>query len=266
MVTEILTSPEGVTCHGTSRCPPVKCRDAVPLAGGSGRVFEVAKNGSWSARPGWYGPCNLRRIDAEHCGEPAVPEEEVLLVDYTGGLAGCLGGDNAHRQECAHGHLAVEAATATSSKKISVAPEDAMDDSWRKFEIQRFMERYIYDYFSCGGEFGVPGLRVFLCDCDCGGMTFYTIVEPDLAARRGRFNGRVLATCEECGDRSLFLSVLPQHPDTGGQVAEVLACECGNHTFHLGMGELFDDGFFDMGLVVGRCTNCLQPRVVVETD
>ena len=141
-----------------------------------------------------------------------------------------------------------------------------MVDPWQRFKVQRFMEQHIWNYFSCGGQFSASELRVFPCECECGGLSFYTIVAPDLAARRGRFLGQVNATCVQCGLQELFLSVMPEYPDTGDQVAEVLKCECGGHTFNLGMGELFDEGFFDMGVVVSRCTSCREARIVVETD
>ena len=141
-----------------------------------------------------------------------------------------------------------------------------MIDPREKRRAELSMGRYIYDYFSCSGRFAVPGLRVLMCECPCGGLTFYTVVDPDLAARRGRFLGQVLGTCESCGDKRRFLSVLPEHPDTGGQIAKVLKCDCDNQTFYLAIGELFDEGFFDMGIVAAQCTTCARPRVVVETD
>lgn len=83
------------------------------------------------------------------------------------------------------------------------------------------------------------------------------------------FAGTVFGTCSKCGSTdSIFGIIRGNWPETE---QEHPVCSCGSDSFILCMCERYEgayglQGFFDEGVLVGRCSNCGIPRTFLFTD
>jgi hypothetical protein len=103
----------------------------------------------------------------------------------------------------------------------------------------------------------------------CGVVPLELTIEHHTGSRKGDFKGLIFAQCSECGNRERVFSF------TGKQRkrlrGEKPVCECGNGQFFVGECERIEgdeglSGFFDEGVVVGKCSRCARNRVFVYTD
>ena len=119
--------------------------------------------------------------------------------------------------------------------------------------------RYPDDYHS---------FRLFKCD-QCGVVAFEITIEHHTGSKKGDFKGVIWGECVECGSRKRLFSFTGKHRRLLREEKPV--CKCGNRNYVLGECERIEGdeggmGFFDEGVVVGKCVRCDQNRAFVYTD
>jgi len=83
------------------------------------------------------------------------------------------------------------------------------------------------------------------------------------------FAGTVRSTCSKCGSvETIFSIIRGQHPE---EEQEHPVCSCGSDTFLVCMCERYEgaqglQGFFDEGVIVGKCSACGNLRTFLFTD
>lgn len=120
-------------------------------------------------------------------------------------------------------------------------------------------ERYLDDYHH---------FKVFRCQA-CDALPLELTIEHHTGARKGDFKGVIFGRCSACGTEGKIFSYTGSHrkPERN----EVPACACGSKQFIVGECERIERdegilGFFDEGVVVGKCAQCGRKRVLVYTD
>ncbi len=108
----------------------------------------------------------------------------------------------------------------------------------------------------------------FKCD-DCGVVPFELTIEHHTGSKERNFKGKIFALCSECGSRKRVFSFTGEHRKRLRE--EKPACKCGHEGFLVGECERIEGdeglmGFFDEGVVVGKCSRCGRNRVLVYTD
>jgi hypothetical protein len=103
----------------------------------------------------------------------------------------------------------------------------------------------------------------------CGIVPLALTIEHHTGSRKGNFKGVITARCSACGGQRRILSFTGQHRKPMRE--EKPACQCGNASFIVAECERMEGdegliGFFDEGVVVGRCAQCGRKRVFVYTD
>ena len=109
---------------------------------------------------------------------------------------------------------------------------------------------------------------LFKCD-GCGVAPFELIIEHHTGSKKGNFKGKIFGLCSECGSRKRVFSFTGEHRKQLREEKPV--CKCGHKEFLVGECERIEGdegvmGFFDEGVVVGKCSRCGQNRVLVYTD
>ena len=120
-------------------------------------------------------------------------------------------------------------------------------------------QRYPDDY-----HFFTP----FKCDA-CGVVPFELTIEHHTGSKKGNFKGVILGECTECGSRKRLFSFTGNHRER--LRGEKPVCRCGNESFLVAECERIERnegvmGFFDEGVVVGKCSHCGRNRALVDTD
>ncbi|MBL7200714.1 MAG: hypothetical protein ISS56_11225 [Anaerolineae bacterium] len=106
--------------------------------------------------------------------------------------------------------------------------------------------------------------------CDNGGVVpFELTVEHHTGSKKENFRGEILGVCSECGSKQRVFSFTGAHRKP--LRVERPVCQCGHNEFLVGECERFEGdegltGFFDEGVVVGKCARCGQNRALVYTD
>jgi len=108
----------------------------------------------------------------------------------------------------------------------------------------------------------------FKCDA-CGAVPFELTIEHHTGSKKGNFKGMIWGECTECGSRKRVFSFTGEHRKQLRE--EKPACGCGNASFLVGECERIGGdegvmGFFDEGVVVGKCSHCGRNRALVYTD
>jgi len=112
--------------------------------------------------------------------------------------------------------------------------------------------------------------RFTLARCPtCGVVPLALTIEHHTGSRKGNFRGLIWARCSACGDTVRIFSFTGKHRQPAREEKPV--CPCGHEYFLVGECERFegDDrmpGFFDEGVVVGKCSQCGRKRTFVHTD
>jgi len=110
--------------------------------------------------------------------------------------------------------------------------------------------------------------KVFECDA-CQSTEFELIIEYHSGSRKGKFKGVIWGDCPKCGSRKCLFSF------TGKERTLIRekkpTCNCRHARFTVGECERFEadegiTGFFDEGVVVGKCLNCGCNQAFVYTD
>jgi hypothetical protein len=79
----------------------------------------------------------------------------------------------------------------------------------------------------------------------------------------------IVGECSECGSRKRLFSFTGKHRTRLREEKPV--CRCGSNHFLVGECERIEKdegvmGFFDEGVVVGKCSHCGRNRALVYTD
>ena len=120
-------------------------------------------------------------------------------------------------------------------------------------------ERYPNDY-----HFFTP----YKCD-DCGVVPLELTIEYHTGSKKGNFRGEIHSLCLECGSRKCAFSFTGAHRKRMRE--EKPACECGHKGFLVAKCERIEGdegimGFFDEGVIVGKCSACGTIRAFVYID
>ena len=109
---------------------------------------------------------------------------------------------------------------------------------------------------------------MYKCDT-CGVVPLRLAVEHHTGSKKSSFRGVIHGVCSECASVKRVFSFTGQHRERIRE--EIPKCKCGHDQFFVGECERIerDDGmmgFFDEGVVVGKCPNCNRKRTFVHTD
>jgi len=102
----------------------------------------------------------------------------------------------------------------------------------------------------------------------CGIVPLELTIEYHTGATKKNFRGVIWAQCE-CGKREQIFSFTGDRRKL--ERSENPACSCGNRRFLVCECERFERdeglmGFFDEGVVVGKCSECGRNRIMFYTD
>ena len=103
----------------------------------------------------------------------------------------------------------------------------------------------------------------------CGVVPLELAIEHHTGSKKGDFKGVIWAQCSECGGKTRIFGFTGEHRRRERQ--EKPACECGSTRFLVGECERIEGGeglpgFFDEGVVVGKCSECGRDQALVYTD
>lgn len=103
----------------------------------------------------------------------------------------------------------------------------------------------------------------------CGVVPLRLTIEHHTGSKKSNFKGRIFARCSVCGSEERIFSFTGQHRKPEREEKPV--CKCGNAYFFVGECERIERedgmmGFFDEGVVVGKCSECGRKRALIYTD
>ncbi|MBN2229065.1 MAG: hypothetical protein JW779_05680 [Candidatus Thorarchaeota archaeon] len=107
----------------------------------------------------------------------------------------------------------------------------------------------------------------------CSSDIFSLRISYSIASDRKRpaqdFAGTVHSRCSTCGSTGIVLSIIRGENPEDEQ--ETPRCSCGSDTFILCMCERYEgveglQGFFDEGVLVGKCSDCGSLKTFLFTD
>ena len=103
----------------------------------------------------------------------------------------------------------------------------------------------------------------------CGIVPLEITIEHHSGSKKGNFRGVIWAQCSDCGGRERIFSFTGKHRERDRE--ERPRCKCGNNRFVVAECERIERdegvlGFFDEGVVVGKCSECDRNRTLVYTD
>lgn len=109
---------------------------------------------------------------------------------------------------------------------------------------------------------------LFLCN-ECRSEAIRLTIEHHTGSEEYDFKGIIWGECTTCGYLSRLFTFTGDSRKPLREERPV--CDCGGRDFIAGMcerteGEQGIPGFFDEGVVVGKCTLCNRNRVFVYTD
>lgn len=104
---------------------------------------------------------------------------------------------------------------------------------------------------------------------ECGSGTWEVVLDHDPGSDWRDFNGFVVGRCTRCHEYAALFAFFA--PDRRCGSEEYLSCPCGSTRFSVAMCERYegDDGipgFFDEGVIVGKCADCKRNAVFAFTD
>jgi len=103
----------------------------------------------------------------------------------------------------------------------------------------------------------------------CRIVPFELTIEHHSGSKKKNFRGVIFGTCTRCNNTARIFSFTGDHRTSEREEKPV--CKCGGVHFLVGECERIerDDGllgFFDEGVVVGKCVECGSNRAFVYTD
>ena len=110
--------------------------------------------------------------------------------------------------------------------------------------------------------------KLFRCQ-SCGVVPLELTIEHHTGSRKRDFKGKIFGRCSVCGTEERIFSFTGTHREPLRE--ERPACTCGNEQFFVGECERIERdegllGFFDEGVVAGKCSQCGRNRALVYTD
>jgi len=103
----------------------------------------------------------------------------------------------------------------------------------------------------------------------CGVVPLRLTIEHHTGSKKGNFKGVIIGSCAECGIETRIFSFTGHHREHTREERPV--CKCGSALFLVGECERIEGeegmmGFFDEGVIVGKCVECGQKQAFVYTD
>ena len=114
----------------------------------------------------------------------------------------------------------------------------------------------------------VHTFTVFECD-QCGLVPFELTIEHHTGSEPYDFAGIMTGRCTRCGRSAVLFGITGEHRQP--ERRETPVCECGSKQFIAAMCERYEGeegltGFFDEGVLVGKCAVCGRNQALVFTD
>jgi len=103
----------------------------------------------------------------------------------------------------------------------------------------------------------------------CGVVPFELTIEHHSGSKKKNFRGVIFGECTQCKSKGRIFSFTGDHRTPEREEKPV--CKCGGVLFVVGECERIERdegllGFFDEGVVVGKCIECGRNRAFVFTD
>ena len=103
----------------------------------------------------------------------------------------------------------------------------------------------------------------------CKGSEFRITIEHHTGSKEWNFKGIIWGECASCRHLARLFTFTGEHRKFLRDEHPV--CECGNNIFTAGQcerteGEKGFTGFFDEGVIVGKCSSCNRNKVFAYTD
>lgn len=136
-------------------------------------------------------------------------------------------------------------------------------------ELTRELEDFAGESIRC---YNYPedyhNFTLFKCN-SCRSSTFKLTLEHHSGSEEWNFRGIIWGECSECGYLMRLFTFTGEHREKIRQ--ERPACDCGNWIFLAGECERIEGkqgipGFFDEGVIVGKCTSCNRNKALVFFD
>ena len=110
--------------------------------------------------------------------------------------------------------------------------------------------------------------NLFICN-SCRKSTFKLTIEHHTGSEEWNFRGIIQGECAACGYLSRLFTFTGEHRSLLREERPV--CDCGNRSFVVGQCERYEGeegltGFFDEGVIVGKCCDCHRNRAFIYTD
>jgi len=104
---------------------------------------------------------------------------------------------------------------------------------------------------------------------NCGVAPMELTIEHHTGSKKKNFRGVIWGRCSQCGDQTRIFSFTGVHRKPERE--EKPTCKCGNPWFIVCECERIErdegiPGFFDEGVVVGKCSECGKNQAFVYTD
>ena len=103
----------------------------------------------------------------------------------------------------------------------------------------------------------------------CRSSAFKLTIEHHSGSEDWNFRGIIWGECTQCGYLMRLFTFTGEHRKKLRE--ERPECDCGNRTFLVGQCERIEDekgipGFFDEGVIVGKCLECNRNKAFLYTD
>lgn len=103
----------------------------------------------------------------------------------------------------------------------------------------------------------------------CGEESFSVVIEHHTGSEEWDFKGIIWGSCLQCGYLGRLFTFTGEHREHLRD--ERPECDCGNRSFMIAQcdrieGDQGIPGFFDEGVIVGKCISCQRNKVLVRTD
>jgi hypothetical protein len=110
--------------------------------------------------------------------------------------------------------------------------------------------------------------HLYTCN-SCRSTTFKLTIEHHSGSEELNFRGIIWGECSACGYLMRLFTFTGEHREKLREERPV--CECGTRIFMAGQCERFEGeqgipGFFDEGVIVGRCTQCNRNQSFIFFD
>jgi hypothetical protein len=131
------------------------------------------------------------------------------------------------------------------------------------------LEDYARDCINAG-EYPEYNHYFTLFSCNsCGAGKLAITVEHHTGSKDYNFKGIIWGECRECGYLGRLFTFTGEHRKPIRD--DRPECDCGSRSFSAGMCERYEGetgipGYFDEGVIAGKCTECGLNRVFAYTD